>query len=187
MFNNAGFAITGEIAEMTIEQWERLIEVNLKGVVNGVMAAYPTMITQGNGHIINTASLAGISPTPVFGAYSTTKFAIVGLSRTLRIEAKKYGVKVTVLCPGFIKTAIYDNSVYINSQKDYLMKIIPVPVMDTEKAVRAMLKGIEKNKAMVVIPLYGKIQWWLDRLCQPLSAILGQKLIGDFRKKAKKL
>lgn len=186
IFNNAGFAIAGEVADMTVAQWDRIIDVNLRGVVNGVMAAYPIMIKQGGGHIVNTASLAGLGPTPVLAAYSTTKHAVVGLSLALRAEAATYNVKVTALCPGFIKTNIYANSIYLKATQDNMQNLLPFPLVEVDQAVEIMLKGIVANKAIVVLPLYGKVQWFLSRLSPNLSGLLARKLISDFRKKQAK-
>ena len=73
MFNNAGIALFCEVRDMTLEQWERILQVNLHGVVHGVVAAYPRMVEQGSGHIVNTASMAGIAPTPGATVYAMTK------------------------------------------------------------------------------------------------------------------
>ena len=87
LFNNAGVALAGEVFDMTLADWNRLIDVNLRGVVHGIAAAYPLMLQQRSGHIVNTASAAGLGPTPGFTAYAATKHAIVGLSTSLRGEA----------------------------------------------------------------------------------------------------
>jgi NAD(P)-dependent dehydrogenase (short-subunit alcohol dehydrogenase family) len=104
MFNNAGVIYVGELKDMTDEAWKRTIDVNLWGVINGVRAAYPLMVDRGSGCIVNTASIAGLAPSPGFAIYSTSKHAVVGLSQALRAEAKKYGVQVNVLCPGVVNT-----------------------------------------------------------------------------------
>lgn len=80
LFNNAGIAVGGEARDTTLAEWHRTIDVNLLGVVHGVHAAYPVMIRQGSGHIVNTASVAGLSPVPGLVAYAATKHAVVGLS-----------------------------------------------------------------------------------------------------------
>ncbi len=107
MFNNAGIGMGGEVAELTLEHWDRVIDIDLRGVVHGVAAAYPVMIRQGRGHIVNTASLAGLIPHPMLVPYATAKHAVVGLSLSLRGEATLYGVRVSVLCPGIIDTPIW--------------------------------------------------------------------------------
>ncbi|HEY2765306.1 MAG TPA: SDR family oxidoreductase [Pseudonocardiaceae bacterium] len=109
VFNNAGIGVGGAADEHTLEHWNRAIDVNLRGVVHGVHAAYPIMLEQGFGHIVNTASMAGLYPVPHKIAYVTTKYAIVGLSLALRHEAAKRGVKVSVICPGYVETPLLDN------------------------------------------------------------------------------
>ena len=108
MVNNAGIAIGGEACELLLAHWDRAIDVNLRGVVHGVQAVYPLMVRQRSGHIVNTASLAGLLPAPGATAYAMTKHAVVGLSLSLRGEAAAYGVRVTAVCPGVVETPILD-------------------------------------------------------------------------------
>ncbi len=108
MFNNAGIGIVGQVHELTLAHWNRAIDVNLRGVVHGVVAAYPVMIGQGSGHIVNTASLAGLLPSPMLTPYGMTKHGVVGLSTSLRMEAAVHGVRVSVVCPGVIDTPLLD-------------------------------------------------------------------------------
>jgi NAD(P)-dependent dehydrogenase (short-subunit alcohol dehydrogenase family) len=108
LFNNAGIGIGGPVEELTPAHWERALDVNLRGVIHGVQAAYPLMLRQRFGHIVNTASLAGLLPFPLGVPYAMTKHAVVGLSVSLRCEAKTYGVRVSAVCPGVIDTPILD-------------------------------------------------------------------------------
>ena len=87
LFNNAGIAVAGPVRELTLAHWNRTIDVNLRGVIHGVVAAYPIMIRQGHGHIVNTASLAGLLPAPMLTPYGMTKHGVVSLSESLRMEA----------------------------------------------------------------------------------------------------
>ena len=84
LFNNAGVAVVGETKSMSGADWRRVLDVNVSGVVHGVHAAYPILIQQGSGHIVNTASAAGLLPIPGAVAYATSKHAVVGLSTSLR-------------------------------------------------------------------------------------------------------
>lgn len=90
------------------DEWQRLLDVNLRGVINGLQAFLPQMVDQPEGHIVNTASMAGLIPTPMNAPYCASKFAVVGLSETLALDLRDYGsrVSVSVLCPGPVKTAI---------------------------------------------------------------------------------
>lgn len=107
VFNNAGVGgVAGEVQHFDAKAWDGVIDVNLRGTINGIAAAYPHLVSQGGGHIVNTASLAGLVGAPGLTPYSTTKHAVVGLTRSLRIEAAVHGVRVSALCPGGIETPI---------------------------------------------------------------------------------
>lgn len=108
-FNNAGIVIAGETQDFSHDDWQRVIDTNPYGVVHGVMAAYPLMVEQRSGHIVNTVSLAGLVPATGEISYTTSKYGVVGLSNALRAEAAHYGVKVGAVCPGFIRTPIYES------------------------------------------------------------------------------
>ena len=105
--NNAGVAPTGPVLESTAADWEWVIGVNLMGVVHGVLAFGPLLVDQSDGHIVNTASGAGLIPTPTMGPYCATKHAVVGLSETLYHELAGTDVGVSVVCPGFVRTNIF--------------------------------------------------------------------------------
>ena len=108
LVNNAGISLGGPTHELTAAHWDRIIDVNLRGVVNGVLAGYPQMVEQRHGQIVNTASGAGLVGLPFVAAYSATKHAVVGLSSALRPEAALHGVRVSALCPGAVETPILD-------------------------------------------------------------------------------
>ena len=108
MFNNAGIVWGGDTELLTLDQWNAIIDVNVRGVVHGVAAAYPQMIKQGHGHIVNTASMAGLTAAGQITSYVMTKHAIVGLSLALRSEAAAHGVGVLAVCPSAIETPILE-------------------------------------------------------------------------------
>ncbi|HET6816008.1 MAG TPA: SDR family oxidoreductase [Mycobacteriales bacterium] len=172
MFNNAGIGVGGDATELTTAHWDRIIDINLRGVTNGVAAAYPVMAKQGSGHIINTASIAGLIPPAYMTPYVATKHAVVGLSLALREEAKSYGVKVTAICPGWTDTPILDST----GPDD-----LPKPTLAQEGGVREsaqkmgklyspdalaqdVLEAIAKNKALLVVPGKFRVMWRLARL-----------------------
>ena len=107
VFNNAGVAIAGPIPAMRHQDWEWLIRVNLWGVIHGVEAFVPRLIDQGEGgHIINTASFAGLVPNEGLGVYCVTKYGVVALSECLYRDLRAYGIGVSVLCPMRVETHI---------------------------------------------------------------------------------
>lgn len=108
MFNNAGIVWGGDSELLTLDQWNAIIDVNIRGVVHGVAAAYPLMVRQGHGHIINTASMAGLTAAGQVTSYVMTKHAVVGMSLALRSESVARGVSVLVVCPAAVETPILD-------------------------------------------------------------------------------
>jgi len=107
VFNNAGVAVSGPIAEMTHDDWKWTIDVDLWGPIHGVEAFLPRMIEQGQGgHIVNTASFAGLVPNDGLGVYCVAKYGVVALSEVLQRELRQHEIGVSVLCPMRVKTNI---------------------------------------------------------------------------------
>lgn len=105
--NNAGVAPAGPMLETTAEDWRWSVDVNVLGVAHGVIAFGPMLRDQGEGHIVNTASEAGVVTTELLGMYCATKHAVVGMSEALYRELEGTGVGVSVLCPNLVKTRIF--------------------------------------------------------------------------------
>jgi NAD(P)-dependent dehydrogenase (short-subunit alcohol dehydrogenase family) len=181
VFNNAGIGIVGETRLYELEDWNRVLDINLRGVVHGVQAAYPIMLRQGFGHLVNTASLAGLFPYPLVVGYCATKHAVVGLSTSLRIEAAAAGVRVSVLCPGPVRTrALVDGGKY-----GKMLQPIPPEVLKAvterqhpiraEQCAEQALRAVSRNRGIIVIPSRWNIAWWLYRLSPSLGFYLGRK------------
>lgn len=183
LFNNAGLAVTGEVRDLSLEHWRKVVDVNLWGVLHGIAAAYPLMVAQRSGHIVNTASLAGLLGIPCSSPYAATKFAVVGLSQNLRAEAEDLGVKVSAVCPSYIQTRIFDASTYVRSSKEEVLSLIPFKMMEVGEAVRQILRGVERNQALIVLPGYARFLWRLARLFPGMPLWLNRKTVRDFRKR----
>ncbi len=111
VFNNAGVALAGLMHEHTHEEWEWIVRVNLWGVIHGVEVFVPRLIAQGQGgHVVSTASFAGLVPNYGLGAYCVTKYGVVALSECLQRELRNDGIGVSVLCPMMVATNIGENS-----------------------------------------------------------------------------
>jgi NAD(P)-dependent dehydrogenase (short-subunit alcohol dehydrogenase family) len=188
MVNNAGIGIGGDAEELAVAHWDRAIDVNLRGVVHGVQAAYPVMVRQGDGHIVNTASLAGLLPAPGLAPYGATKWAVVGLSLSLRGEGAAKGVRVSVVCPGGVDTPILD--------KPTPADLPPVPSADSvdgralitkmsggrlyapDALARDILRGLDRNRAIIVAPRHARVLWRLMRLSPSLFLRLSTAMAG---------
>jgi NAD(P)-dependent dehydrogenase (short-subunit alcohol dehydrogenase family) len=175
LFNNAGIGVGGEVDSYTLDDWNDVFDVNLHGVVHGIQAVYPIMIRQGSGHIVNTASMAGLVAGPGEASYTASKHAVVALSKALRLEAERHGIKVSVLCPGAIRTPILTGGTYGRMTKtgisdEQLLKFWePFRPMAPEKFAERALRAVLRGDAIIVVPAWWKTLWYLDRLSPVLS------------------
>ncbi len=183
MFNNAGIGVIGDERDKTPEHWQKILDINLNGVVYGTTEAYSLMVRQGFGHIVNTASLAGLIPSPTEVAYGATKHAVVGLSTSLRAEGAALGVKVSVICPGVVRTPIFDSTPVLNIDKEELMEQMPAFIMlDVNKAAASILRGVARNQAIIVFPFHARLAWLLYRISPAITDRIGRFQIKNFRK-----
>jgi len=139
LVNNAGFAIAGAVEDLSIEEVKNQFETNFFGVLRVCKVVLPQMRERGEGYIINISSLGGLMGLPFQGAYSATKFALEGITESLRIEVKPFGVKVVLLEPGDFKTDITKNRIISDgSKKDTVYS-------KTFQSTLAMIEDEEKN------------------------------------------
>ena len=173
LFNNAGIGVGGEVDSYTLDDWNDVLDVNLHGVVHGIQSVYPIMIRQGAGHIVNTASMAGLVTNPGMAGYTATKHAVVALSKALRVEAERHGVQVSVLCPGVIRTPILAGGTYGRfhgvSDEDLRKFWEPFRPMAPEKFADRALRAVLRGDAIIVVPAWWKTFWYLERLSPSLS------------------
>jgi NAD(P)-dependent dehydrogenase (short-subunit alcohol dehydrogenase family) len=182
IFNNAGVLVVGDMRDVTTKHFRRVVEVNLWGAIHGTMSAYPVMVKQGFGHIVNTASVAGLIPYPTATPYSTTKHAIVGLSSSLRAEARGLGVKVSVVCPGTISSNIFRDGTVLKVGWRDARDMLPVMTLDPKKAAVKILSGVRRNKAIIVFPLDASLLWMLYRITPGLLNPISRKVVDTFRR-----
>ena len=181
MFNNAGIGVGGDALELTVTHWDRCIDVNLRGVIHGVHAALPYMVDQGEGYIINTASLAGLIPSPFLAPYAATKHAVVGMTLALRTEFEGRGVHFIALCPGFTDTPILDKpnpsdlpEVKSDQPIRGMAAQMPGGIHDLDTLVEEIVRTVEKNEPILVTPASARASWRSFRTSPGLVV----KLIG---------
>jgi NAD(P)-dependent dehydrogenase (short-subunit alcohol dehydrogenase family) len=191
MVNNAGIAVGGDVLELTLAHWDRIIDVNLRGVVHGIAAAYPVLARQRSGHIVNTASMAGLTTPPYLAPYVAVKHAVVGMSMSLRGEAKAHGVNVTAVCPFWVDTPILDTE-----GPDDLPKPASIRGGVRESARRMgiyspdalatdILRGMDRRRALVVAPRRARALWRLWRVSP--ATLSDAMAFGARREMAKRL
>lgn len=186
-FNNAGIAIAGEVAQYRRADWDDLLDVNLRGVVYGIQSVYPRMVARGRGHIVSTASMAGFIPMPGGVAYGTSKHAVVGMTKSLRIEAALHGVRVSALCPGVIRTPILEGGEYGRVPGSRLDRATLMQFwerlrpMDPDRFARQVLADVAANEPFIVVPRWWKALWLLERLAPRLGLRIGEKVHASNR------
>lgn len=186
IFNNAGISLIGETQDLTLTQWDSIIDVNIRGVVHGVAAAYPVMIRQGSGHIVNTASMGGLMAAGLLTSYVMTKHAVVGLSLALRSEAAAYGVGVTAICPAAVNTPILDKGEFGKVRgRDFFLKGqgIRKPV-DPDRLAAKVLAAVARGEALVVEPVQARMAWRLQRVLPAVTQKASISFIAKQRKMA---
>ena len=184
MFNNAGISIGGETEELTLDHWNSIIDVNIRGVVHGVHAAYPVMVRQGSGHIVNTASMGGLMAAGLLTSYVMTKHAVVGLSLALRSEAAAHGVGVTAVCPSAVDTPILDKGAVGRFHgRDYFLKGQGVRrPLDPAVLADQILHAVMENRPLLVTPRTARIAWRIGRISPSFVAWSSIRFVAKQRK-----
>lgn len=181
LVNNAGIGAGGRFLDTKIETWDRVLRINVKGVLLGCRMFLPAMIKRGTGgHVVNLASMAGYFAAPDMPIYSASKYAVLGFSESLRGDLKDHGIGVSAICPGVIYTNIVqtstlegpaaawqDKAVEFYRKRNYL----PAGV------ARAILKAVRKNVAMMPVTPEAWLMYYLKRFLPGLTRLLAaQKL-----------
>ena len=157
VFNNAGVAVAGEFHHLSRQQIDRVLDVDLKGCAYVAHAAMRMMVRQRSGHLVNTASGYGLIPGGGNAPYIASKWGVIGLSESLRIEGHDHGVRVSVVCPGFVRTAIVERLTAVNLNVAKLLENLPVKMIEADEAARLILEGVAQNRAIIAFPRY--VSW----------------------------
>lgn len=182
IFNNAGTALHGETRDLGVEHWRTVLDVNLMGVIYGAISAYGQMVKQGAGQIVNIGSLAGLIPVPKEIPYCTSKWAVVGFTSSLRLEGAGLGVKVNLVCPGIMSTAIHQTVDYVNVDQERLVRPQTRHFVQPTQAARLILDQVAQNRPLIIFPFYARLIWWLYRFNPAIFNLLFRKMLRDFRK-----
>ncbi|CAM3708791.1 SDR family oxidoreductase [Tsukamurella strandjordii] len=153
VMNIAGISVWGTVQNLTHDQWRKTVDVNLMGPIHVIETFVPPMIAAGRGgQLVNVASAAGLLALPWHSAYSAAKFGLVGVSEVLRYDLRRYNIGVSVVCPGAVDTGLV-KTVEINGVDRTNPKvnkgIDSFPKVSPEKAARAIIAGVLKNKYLV--------------------------------------
>ncbi len=180
-FNNAGIGISADARDLTIGQWRKIFDVNLFGVLYGTMAAYAVMAHQGSGHIVNIASMAGFAPFSINAPYTAAKYGVVGLTQALRHETTDLGVRMTLVCPGIVRTSFYDAIEIIGTDRETYMEFMPRRLITPERAAEIILNGVARKRAMIIFPFHAKVLWWISKFAPFVLNIINKKMVRKYR------
>ncbi|MFD2421757.1 SDR family oxidoreductase [Amycolatopsis pigmentata] len=156
LFNNAGIAPSSSVPTLNYEKWDLTLDINLHGVVNGLQTFLPRMIERGEGgYVVNTASGAGLVAGPNV-LYTTSKFAVVGLSESLKLAVSEYGIDVSVLCPAYVDTNILENTKSVGAGQSIAL---PEDVREETEAYFKSGVNIDDVGEMVVAGMEARATW----------------------------
>jgi len=182
--NNAGVSVGGLFLDTSLDDWDWILGINLKGVIHGCRLFIPKMVDRGTGgQVINISSILGIYPAPNVTAYVATKFAVLGLSQSLRTELASHKIGVTAICPGMINTAIVDDG-RVNGQVSERRAKISAAFKKggarPELVAHAILEAVDKNPAVRTVGRDAAVIHAITRLAPGISARLGSTLQRRF-------
>lgn len=165
LHNNAGIGFSGPIEQTSVEDWRRIVEINLMGVVHGITAFVPRMLEQRRpSHIVNTASGLGLIPAIQLAPYCATKHAVVGMSQSLDLELSPRGIGVTALCPGIIATGIVKHSTVRDEsglRKQKAVDFYERRGASPEAVAEAAVNAIRKRRSIQVVPAMHVYPAWI--------------------------
>jgi NAD(P)-dependent dehydrogenase (short-subunit alcohol dehydrogenase family) len=168
VMNIAGIAVWGTVATLRHEHWEKVIAVNLMGPINVIECFVPPMIPAGGGHLVNVSSAAGIIALPWHAAYSASKFGLRGLSEVLRYDLRRYGIGVSVVCPGAVATPLVQTVEILGVDKNHetIKKFTGDFVrraVTPEKVADLIVDAVRKNRRMVFTSADIRAAYWLKQ------------------------
>ena len=163
VFNNAGIAVAGELNEVSLQDWQRVIEVDLWGAIHGCRVFAPLLQRQGAGHIINTASSAGILSAPEMAPYNVAKAGVISLSETLKVELGRDGIGVTVICPTVFSSGLGASFGQATAGERMLQKQLDQSKVPAAEIVRDTISAIERQRLYVISQPDGRWGWRMKR------------------------
>jgi short-subunit dehydrogenase len=163
LVNNAGITYYGKTEEMSAENWDNVLRINLHSHLQFTRELLPSLLDRREAHVLNVCSMFGLFGAPKLVAYCTTKFALVGFSESLRAEHGRDGLGVTALCPGFVSTNLFTSAPLGETQKE--PKVPPKFFQITpERVARAAVRAIRRNRRIVVVEPAARITCALNRV-----------------------
>lgn len=165
VYNNAGVSAGGAIDAQSMKDWEWILNINLLGVARGCRAFVPLLKKQRSGHIVNTASMAGLTHPPHMAAYNATKAGVVSISETLRTELAEHNIGVSVVCPSFIRTNLLENFRSATPDVERTTKRLLTKAKQTPDEVAGIVRaGVARGDFLILTDKDGRQAYYAKRL-----------------------
>jgi NAD(P)-dependent dehydrogenase (short-subunit alcohol dehydrogenase family) len=165
LINNAGIASVGAMTDTTMDEWRKVLEVDLLGVVRGCRLFLPAMLAAGRGQVLNTASFAGLAGAPGAMTYGVAKAGVVALSEQLRAEVEHQGIRVGVICPAFFRTNLMETAIASDEMKARFRKIMDRSPDTVDSVADKTFAAAERGEFMIIPtkrePGYWRMKRWL--------------------------
>ncbi|MFD7153251.1 SDR family NAD(P)-dependent oxidoreductase [Kribbella sp. NPDC059898] len=185
LVNNAGIATGGRIDVETLDEWNRVVDINLMGVVRGCRAFVPLFKRQRSGYIVNTASAAGLVHPPMMSSYNTVKAGVVALSETLSHELRPYGINVSVVCPSFFRTNLADSIQGADSAMGATARqLIEKSPRSADDIAAAVVAGVGKKQHLIIPDRPARVAYLSKRFARPLYDRQMRKIAERARQRA---
>jgi NAD(P)-dependent dehydrogenase (short-subunit alcohol dehydrogenase family) len=163
LINNAGIASVGPMVDTTMEEWRKILDIDLMGVVRGCRLFLPAMLAARSGQIINTASFAGLAGAPGMMTYGVAKAAVVALSEQLRAETHHHGVRVSVICPAFFRTNLLETAFASDKVKAKVIKLMDTSPDTLDGVADKVFAAAERGDFMIIPTEREPMRWRLKR------------------------
>ena len=167
LVNNAGVGSGGDIDVEPISEWERVVSINLLGVVRGCQVFAPVFKDQHTGHIVNVASAAGLVHPPGMASYNAVKAGVVALSETLHIELEPFGIATSVVCPSFFRTDIARNMA-AGDAKDMASALIDASPRTAEELAATVLTAVDAGTHLILPDKPTRAAYLVKRFARPV-------------------
>ena len=163
LYNNAGIASGGPMVDTTMDEWRRILEVDLLGVVRGCRLFLPAMLAARSGQVISTASFAGLAGAPGMMTYGVAKAGVVALSELLRAEVEPLGVKVSVVCPSFFRTNLMDGALGSDRVKSLALRMMDKSPDTLDAVADTVLAQVDAERFLILPTRREPLRWRLKR------------------------
>jgi NAD(P)-dependent dehydrogenase (short-subunit alcohol dehydrogenase family) len=177
VINNAGIASMGDCVDAPLDEWDRVMDVNLMGVVRGCKRFGRWMVAARSGHIVNIASVAGLASAPGMASYGVSKAAVVALSEQLRAEMHPHGVGVTLVCPSFFQTNLLASMDASEKAKARIHRWMQKSEHDADAIARMIFAAVEANRFLLIphqkaVKAWRMKRWMPERYFAKLKSVL---------------